>query len=213
MTILRKNLPHIFNSCSINALFIALSYTDAKSNDDLIQSMLEYCKDVNNNDHKIGVQLMTKFYKTYKISVDYQNGKQILEKFYNLLTFDNTQFEIGYDYEKIVMDKKLVFFDYEQIKNMIEYNMSVEDKTNRILSSKIDSKEYKHFEDIKYNDSTYAPCIFICCISNHYLTIVCTISGLLIYDDICGIRSVNTAVQNDFIRGLIGIEFIGYIKE
>ena len=63
------NLPHIHNSCSINALFVALSYLNVESKNDLINNMIRYCK----TQHKLtdeinikyGVELMEKFYELY----------------------------------------------------------------------------------------------------------------------------------------------------
>ena len=215
MSSLRKNLPHIYNSCGINALFIALTYLDVNSNDKLIKTMLKYCMDSDENPdiYKFGILLMQKFYETYNITYEFQNARSILNKFYSKLIFKDSQVEIGDDYEKIELNKETILLDYEQVKNMVEYNVGVEDDKDKIVMYYNRLRVYNHTEAIKYNDNIYFPSIYIVCINHHYLTLINTVHGLLIYDDINKIRVIPNEQKIRVITNLRGIEFIGYIKK
>ena len=120
------NLPHIYNSCGINAMFITLAHFKVSSTDELVDKMIEYCKvkrgvnDIHNvND---GIELMKQFYEKFNIDHGYQNVRLLLKKIYNQLVFEDSRIEIGDDYEKINLNRKLVLLDLEQTKSMVEYN-------------------------------------------------------------------------------------------
>lgn len=220
---MKQNLPHVGNSCWLNSLFILLSHTDVKSEDETINNLLNY---VNKNENALPlneiVESIKKIYSKYDISYQFQNGRQMIRKFYDLLSFNNSQFEIGEDYEKISLDKKIIILDYEQIKNMVEYNheeiikhsKTTENKIISDFSSENENYNFTHLDIIQYNDNKYIPCIFSVCLCAHYITLVNTIIGLIIYDDLNQPVIIKDNNQIDAILNRItNIEFIGYIKE
>ena len=220
---MKQNLPHVGNSCWLNSLFILLSHTDVKSEDETINNLLNY---VNKNENVLPlneiVESIKKIYSKYDISYQFQNGRQMIRKFYDLLSFSDSQFEIGEDYEKISLDKKIIILDYEQIKNMVEYNYeeiikhskTTENKIISDFSSENGNYNFTHLDIIQYNDNKYIPCIFSVCLCAHYITLVNTIIGLIIYDDLNQPVIIKDNNQIDAILNRItNIEFIGYIKE
>lgn len=236
---MKQNLPHIYNSCWLNSLFILLSHTDAESKDIKMKKMLNYVK--NNAEQPIStneiLQTMHDFYVEYNILPHCQNSRQMLKKFYNLFNFDDSQFEIGDDYENSILDKKIAILDYEQLKSLIDYNhetiLKTKDTTNKIISildKHSDEHSDKHSDDpiseptnqfrfshlnlICYNDKTYIPFIFSLCLCQHYITLVYTNRGIIIYDDLRKPYLINDDRQiNSLLNGLSNIEFIGYIKK
>ena len=220
---MKQNLPHVGNSCWLNSLFILLSHTDVKSEDETINNLLNY---VNKNENVLPlneiVESIKKIYSKYDISYQFQNGRQMIRKFYDLLSFSDSQFEIGEDYEKISLDKKIIILDYEQIKNMIEYNYeeiinrskTTENKIISDFSSENENYNFTHLDIIQYNDNKYIPCIFSVCLCAHYITLVNTIIGLIIYDDLNQPVIIKDNNQiNAILNRITNIEFIGYIKE
>ena len=216
---LHNNLPHIYNSCGVNAIFVALSYLDVDSNDILIKHMLDYCKD---SDEKLtfnhGITLMKGFYTRFNISPDIQNSRDLLNKFYNLLEFENSQIELG-DYEKIELTKRALLLDYEQIKNMVEYNLNTKQYENRVLPyvlnkdiKTLENFEFSHTDLIQYKDNIYAPCIYVVCLNQHYLTLINVKQGLIIYDDLHPVRFIEKKDSMKIIDKIHNIDFIGYIK-
>jgi hypothetical protein len=209
------NLPHIYNSCGINALFIALSYLDIDSNNELIKNMLDYCKKqrkINDQiDTKYGIELMRQFYETYNIDHGYQNCRLLLKKIISTLITSETQLEIGDDYEKIKLLKDMILLDQEQIKSMVEYNKTQEIKTDKIILLR--DNEFNNMSIIKFNEDIYIPCLYIVCLNGHYVTMVNIKIGLVIYDDLSDVRLINKEKSYDVILQLgNSVEFIGYVK-
>ena len=157
---MKRNLPHIYNSCWLNSLMILLSHTDVESENLMVNKMLTYVD--NKSDiitQKEIIQIMINFYKEFNISPDFQNSRQILKKFFNSLKFNNSQFEISDDYEKIMLNKNVIILDYEQLKNMIEYNheqilQKKQTKENKIISV-LDEKTNKRVFSHLYPRRTY----------------------------------------------------------
>lgn len=220
---MKQNLPHISNSCWLNSLFILLSHTDVKSEDEIITNLLNY---VNKKENALSlneiVDSIKKIYSKHNISYQFQNSRQMIRKFYNLLSFDDSQFEIGEDYEKISLDKKIIILDYEQVKNMIEYNYEEIIKHSKTTENKIisdfnntnENYNFTHLDIIQYNDNKYIPRIFSVCLCAHYITLVNTTKGLIIYDDLCQPAIIENKDQiKMFLNQIRNIEFIGYIKE
>lgn len=220
---MKQNLPHVSNSCWLNSLFILLSHTDVKSDDETITNLLNY---VNKNENALSlnevVESIKKIYSKYNITYQFQNSRQMIRKFYDLLSFNDSQFEIEEDYEKISLDKKIIILDYEQVKNMIEYNHEEIIKHSKTAENKIisdfnnvnENYNFTHLDNIQYNNNKYIPCIFSICSCSHYITLVNTIKGLIIYDDL----NQPVIIENqDRIKMILNrirnIEFIGYIKE
>lgn len=215
------NLPHIYNSCGINALFITLAHFNASSTDELVNKMIEYCKvkrgvnePQNTNDTPSindGIELMKQFYEKFNIDHGYQNVRLLLKKIYNQLTFENAQVEIGDDYEKIVLNQKLVLLDLEQTKSMVEYNKEKEDKTNRLLTYK--SEDFNNMSILTFNDNMYIPCLYIVCLGGHYITLVNARCGLIIYNDLDQVRVIEQQKIKDVLLRLgNSVEFIGYLR-
>ena len=220
---MKQNLPHVGNSCWLNSLFILLSHTDVKSDDETITNLLNY---VNKKENSLPlneiIDSIKKIYSKYNISYQFQNGRQMIRKFYDLLRFENSQFEIEEDYEKISLDKKIIILDYEQVKNMIEYNYEEIIKHSKTAENKIisdfnnvnENYNFTHLDVIQYNNNKYIPCIFSVCLCAHYITLVNTIKGLIIYDDLNHPMIID---NQDRIKAILNqirnIEFIGYIKE
>lgn len=210
-----SNLPHIYNSCGINALFISLSYLKVDSTDDLIDKMLDYCK----TQHKInenvnieyGVFLMKEFYKKYNIDYGFQNCRLLLNKIYDTLIFDDSQIEIGDDYEKINLHSKTILLDYEQTKSMTDYNITSENIKNKLITYK--KEKFNSMSILLFNNQYYIPCLYIVCLHNHYITLVNTKNGLIIYNDLDQIKLVEQKFVKELILNLKNnIEFIGYTK-
>lgn len=215
------NLPHIYNSCGINALFITLAHFNASSSDELVNKMIEYCKvkrrvneprsasePLNIND---GIELMKQFYEKFNIDHGYQNVRLLLKKIYDQLTFENAQIEIGDDYEKIDLNQKLVLLDLEQTKSMVEYNKEKEDKTNRLLTYK--NENFNNISILTFNDKMYIPCLYIVCLGGHYITLVNTKCGLIIYNDLDQVRVIEQQKSRDVLLRLgNSVEFIGYLR-
>lgn len=209
------NLPHIYNSCGINALFIALAHFNASSTDELVNKMIEYCKvkrSINDlyNVNK-GIELMNQFYEKFNIDHGYQNVRLLLKKIYNQLTFENAQIEIGDDYEKIDLNQKLVLLDLEQTKSMVEYNKKKEDKTNRLLTYK--NEDFNNMSILIFNDKMYIPCLYIVCLRGHYITMVNAKCGLIVYNDLDRVRVIDRQKIKDVIlKSGNNVEFIGYLR-
>lgn len=220
---MKRNLPHIYNSCWLNSLMILLSYTDVETENVMINKMLTYVHNQNNTlTQEEIIQVMISFYKKFNISSDFQNSRQMLKKFFNLLKFNNTQFEISDDYEKIVLNKNVIILDYEQLKNMIEYNheellQKKQNKENKIISvldEKTNKRVFSHLTFIYFNDNVYIPCIFSICLCAHYITIIYTQQGLVIYDDLKDPILIQNEQQiNSILTQITNIEFIGYVKK
>lgn len=223
-----SNLPHVINSCGINALFISLSYLKIKSTNQLIQDMIDYCSnEESKNDVNNGIELVKLFYKTYNLDYGLQNSRLLLQKFYNTLIFEDQQIEIGDDYEKIELNKKFIMLDYEQLKSIIEYNYEEYFKKPNDLNyfnNKIciynDDKYIKTKQVtfnsnmiIKYNNYIYMPCLYVICRCAHYICIVTTKNGTLIYNDLAPIRIISDEHLNNLYNNLIGVEFICYIRK
>ena len=210
------NLPHIYNSCGINSLFIALAQLKVRSNDELIDNMIQYCStkrklDYMMEDQKRGLNLMVQFYKKFNIDHGYHNVRLLLTKIYNSLIFDDSQIEIGDDYEKISLTKKIILLDMEQTKSMTEYNKHFEDKTNKIVT--YDDKDFNNVSILKFNDIIYVPCLYIICLGNHYITLVNTKAGLIVYNDLDRVKIINQyEVRKKLISLSDSVEFIGYIN-
>lgn len=220
---MKQNLPHVGNSCWLNSLFILLSHTDVKSENETITDLLNY---VNKKENALSlneiIESMKKIYSKYNISHQFQNSRQMIRKFYDLLSFNDSQFEIEEDYEKISLDKKIIILDYEQVKNMIEYNYEEINKHSKTTENKIisdfnnanENYNFTHLDNIRYNNNKYIPCIFSVCLCAHYITLVKTIKGLIIYDDLNRPIIIDDQDRIKTILNRIGnIEFIGYIKE
>lgn len=220
---MKRNLPHIYNSCWLNSLMILLSHTDVESENLMINKMLTYVD--NKSDiitQKEIIQIMINFYKEFNISPDFQNSRQMLKKFFKLLKFNNSQFEISDDYEKIMLNKNVVILDYEQLKNMIEYNheqilqkkQTKENKIISVLDEKINKRVFSHLTFIYFNDNVYIPCIFSLCLCAHYITIIYMQEGLIIYDDLKEPVLIQNQQQiNSILMQITNIEFIGYVKK
>lgn len=202
---------------------ILLSYTDVETENVMINKMLTYVHNQNNTlTQEEIIQVMISFYKKFNISSDFQNSRQMLKKFFNLLKFNNTQFEISDDYEKIVLNKNVIILDYEQLKNMIEYNheellQKKQNKENKIISvldEKTNKRVFSHLTFIYFNDNVYIPCIFSICLCAHYITIIYTQQGLVIYDDLKDPILIQNEQQiNSILTQITNIEFIGYVKK
>lgn len=220
---MKRNLPHIYNSCWLNSLMILLSYTDVETENVMINKMLTYVHNQNNTlTQEEIIQVMISFYKKFNISSDFQNSRQMLKKFFNLLKFNNSQFEISDDYEKIVLNKNVIILDYEQLKNMIEYNheellQKKQNKENKIISvldEKTNKRVFSHLTFIYFNNNVYIPCIFSICLCAHYITIIYTQQGLVIYDDLKDPILIQNEQQiNSILTQITNIEFIGYVKK
>ena len=209
------NLPHIYNSCGINAMFIALSQLKIESKDDLINDMIYYCNTKRSLNEKpninIGINLMQQFYTKFNIDHGYQNVRLLLKKIYDQLIFNDAQIEIGDDYEKIDLNKKMILLDLEQTKSMTDYNKTIEEKTNRILTYK--NEDFNNMSILTFNDQMYVPCLYIVCLRDHYVTLVNTKCGLIIYNDLDEVRIIEQQKIKDIILGLDNkIEFIGYLR-
>lgn len=215
------NLPHIYNSCGINALFITLAHFNASSTDKLVNKMIEYCKvkrGVNeprsdNNPPSIndGIELMKQFYEKFNIDHGYQNVRLLLKKIYDQLTFENAQIEIGDDYEKIDLNQKLILLDLEQTKSMVEYNKEKEDKTKRLLTYK--NEDFNNMSILTFNDNMYIPCLYIVCLGGHYITLVNTKYGLIIYNDLDQVKVIaQQKIKDVLLRLGNSVEFIGYLR-
>lgn len=209
------NLPHIYNSCGINALFVTLSYLDVKSNNELLNNMIQYCK----TQHKLtdtidvtyGIKLMEEFYSKYNIDHGYQNCRLLLKKIYNELIFETSQIEIGDDYEKIKLMQDTVLLDMEQTKSMVEYNKEIENKNNRLILLRNES--FNNMSILKFNDDIYIPCLYIVCSNGHYITLANIKIGLVIYNDLNQIKVIDKEKSKNILLNLDdNVEFIGYIK-
>lgn len=217
------NLPHIYNSCGINALFITLAHFNASSTNELVNKMIEYCKvkrgvneprNANVNEPlniNEGIELMKQFYKKFNIDHGYQNVRLLLKKIYNQLIFENAQIEIGDDYEKINLNQKLVLLDLEQTKSMVEYNKEKKDKMNRLLVYK--NEDFNNMSILTFNDKMYIPCLYIVCLKGHYITLVNAKCGLIIYNDLDKVKIIEQQKIKEILLGLgNNVEFIGYLK-
>lgn len=211
------NLPHIYNSCGINAMFITLAHFKVSSTDELVDKMIEYCKvkrgvneqrSVNVND---GIELMKQFYEKFNIDHGYQNVRLLLKKIYNQLVFEDSRIEIGDDYEKINLNRKLVLLDLEQTKSMVEYNKEKEDKTNRLLTYK--NEDFNNMSILTFNNNMYIPCLYIVCLGGHYITLVNARCGLIIYNDLDQVKIIERQKIKDVLLKLgNSVEFIGYLR-
>lgn len=210
------NLPHIYNSCGINSLFIALAQLKLRSNDELIDDMIRYCStkrklDEMMEDQKHGLDLMVQFYKKFNIDHGYQNVRLLLTKIYDSLIFGDSQIEIGDDYEKISLTKKVILLDMEQTKSMTDYNKQFEDKTNKIVTH--GDEDFNNVSILKFNDIMYVPCLYIVCLGNHYITLINTKAGLIVYNDLDRVKIINQdEVKKILISLSNSVEFIGYIN-
>lgn len=220
---MKQNLPHIYNSCWLNSLMILLSHTDVESKNDMIKKMLDFVKNETNELTRENIaKVMIDFYKEFNISHEFQNSRQMLNKFFNLLEFNNSQFEITDDYEKITLDKEIVILDYEQLRNMIEYNheqiiQKKQTKENKIISTldeNINDFKFSHLNFIHYNDNTYVPCIFSLCLCAHYITLIFNNGEIIIYDDLKEPIIIKDQQQiTRLLTRISNIEFIGYAKK
>ena len=66
---MKRNLPHIYNSCWLNSLMILLSYTDVETENVMINKMLTYVDNQSNiiTQEEI-IQVMISFYKKFNMS-------------------------------------------------------------------------------------------------------------------------------------------------
>ena len=196
-------LPHYKNSCSISSIFSMLSQMNFKSNDDLIYLILKYYEKENTPEiaeklHHLGLYLVKKFYEKYNLNGDLKNAREILSLFSSTLYSSDSSVELN-DYEKINDFKTNICFDYEQLKSLIEYNVSK--KNVNIVSD----ENFDYNSEIFINGKRYIPQIYLIHTNSHYITIVKRGNFYLIYDDLRGIFTTDKINLN-----YCNVEFICY---
>lgn len=209
------NLPHYANSCGVNALFITLSYLGAHSTNKLIQAMLDYVCNINSNE-RFGYALMQKFYETYELGNDFKSLRDLYMMIKDDLMFpSHVRAEIDDISNLIKLTPEelskitLLGYDYGQYMSIVDDDTKDTEK----IRQQLHSKDSSIFSVMTLNDVEFSNCIFVTCISYHYVVYVNTRSGLLVFNDLDEIRYVNREVLEHIAKNnKYEIEFVVALK-